>query len=403
MTSWISSRLFTLLLVTFTLLSVLGQISTSIYTPYFTDLAALYNTSTALIEKSVALFLIAFSVSQLLSGIACDYVNKKQFLLIGAVIFILGSLLVALAHGESSFLFGRIVQGLGGGVGVSVTRALSRQLFDEQQLTIALSLTNVAFGVAPAIAPILGTVVGEYFGITAIFNLVLLLAVIALLLLFITTLSIENHLPQRSVNVFSDTLSLLKCLFVQIALLGVASGMLYGIVFSFVTIAPSIIIGQHAQSKALFSVYSLLATLCFVLGSVTNIKLLMITTLQKFKLSCLIILILSLATLVGAVIAGISDLRIVLTVSYLMFFFIGIAMPCSVSLMLGFSNTTAGLLAALVGFFHLSGAATGAYVVATVNMRPTMAFVIVTTGLSLGSVILCTFIRTTDKRSDGMV
>lgn len=379
------------------MLSVLGQVSTSIYTPFFHDLAHNYDSHISLIEKSVAIFLIAFSASQLLSGILCDYISKRFFLLCGILVFMGGTLLVAWADSDNSFLFGRIVQGLGGGVGVSVSRGLSRQIFDEKQLSISLSITNMAFAIAPAIAPLLGTIIGEQLGVSAIFYFVLAIGGVALLLLLITSETISLHSPAISPNVSEETFRLIKKSSAPIILVGVASGLLYGIVFCFVTIAPSMIMDQHGLSKTLFSIYSLLATLSFVAGSILNIRLSKWSTLLKFRLSS--VAILSLSVLISALtfLLKFNGLVIMLAYSYATFFFIGIAMPCSVTIMLKFSAKSAGFLAALVGFFHLTGAAAGAYLVAyigsTLLMLPAYTFVLITTGLCLLSVTACLFLK----------
>lgn len=397
MASTFSRYNFYLVIGTFTLLSVLGQVSTSIYTPFFHDLAHNYDSHISLIEKSVAIFLIAFSASQLLSGILCDYISKRFFLLCGILVFMGGTLLVALADSDNSFLFGRIVQGLGGGVGVSVSRGLSRQIFDEKQLSISLSITNMAFAIAPAIAPLLGTIIGEQLGVSAIFYFVLAIGGVALLLLLVTSETISLHSPAISPNVSEETFRLIKKSSAPIILVGVASGLLYGIVFCFVTIAPSMIMDQHGLSKTLFSIYSLLATLSFVAGSILNIRLSKWSTLLKFRLSSVAILSLSVLISVLTFLLKFNGLVIMLGYSYATFFFIGIAMPCSVTIMLSFSAKSAGFLAALVGFFHLSGAAAGAYLVAyigsTLLMLPAYTFVLITTGLCLLSVTACLFLK----------
>ncbi|GGF85897.1 MFS transporter [Alteromonas lipolytica] len=377
---------FYVIVLTFILLSVLGQISTSIYTPFFADLADGFNTSLRIIEKSVATFLLAFSISQLLSGMGCDYLKKHTFLVVGLLVFIVGSLLAATAQTESQFLLGRIVQGLGGGVGVSVTRALSTQLFSEQQLTISLSLTNVAFGIAPAVSPVIGTVIGHYFGLSALFYFVALLAFLTLLLLIFSLFTVRQVAPTQQ-NVFGETLGLIRSVFNKILLVGVASGLLYGIVFCFVTVAPAIILGQHQQSKTVFSVYSLLATACFVAGSLVNIRLVASSVISKFSVSCLLIFMLSALQFITIGYFNVTTLPLLLCFSYVMFFVIGVAMPCSVSIMLGFSKTSAGFLAALVGFFHLTGASLGAYLVAEQTNDPTQSFALVTGLLGVGSLI----------------
>jgi DHA1 family bicyclomycin/chloramphenicol resistance-like MFS transporter len=76
-----------------------------------------------------------------------------------------------------------------------------------------------------------------------------------------------------------------------------------------------------------------------------------------------------------------------------MFFFIGIAMPCSVTIMLGYSETSAGFLAALTGFFHLTGAAIGAYSVTLLTLEPNDAFSLATCALSMASTAICTTLK----------
>ncbi|GFD67328.1 MFS transporter [Alteromonas sp. KUL106] len=384
-----SSNTFFFLTVTFTILSILGQVSTNIYSPFFYDLAKMYNSHVEVVEQSVAIFLVAFSISQLVSGIVCDYINKQKLLLCGILAFCLGTVMIILADTESTFLFGRIIQGLGGGVGVSVSRGLSRQIFTEKQLNISLSLTNIAFAIAPAVAPMMGTLIGESFGTIAIFHVVLMMGVIALLLLSSILTAVEKYTPATSINVLSETLGLIKTSMMNILFIGMASGFLYGIVFSFITAAPSMVMEQFGLSKTMFSICSLFATFSFVLGSLINIRLVAIPALRKFKFSSLCIFMLSLIFLLLVAGLNLDGLVTTLGFSYAAFFFIGIAMPCSVTILLGFSETSAGFLAALTGFFHLAGAAIGAYAVTILTMDPVVSFSYVTFALSLTSLFTC--------------
>ncbi len=384
-----SRNAFYSLTITFTILSVLGQVSTSIYSPFFFDLATMYGSHISIIEQSVAVFLVAFSLSQLASGILCDYINKQTFLFYGVLVFIAGTLMVALASEENIFLMGRVVQGLGGGVGVSVSRGLSRQIFSEKQLNASLSLINIAFAIAPAIAPLVGTLIGESLGTSAIFYFVFAMGLLALLLLFSVSNTLSHFTPPASHNVLSNTLELIKTTIVKLVSVGMASGLLYGIVFCFITIAPSMIMQQFGLSKTLFSVYSLLATLSFVVGSVLNIRLISLSPLQKFRGSSFCLAAFSVLFALAVFLNIGSGLVIILAYCYITFFFIGIAMPCSVTIMLGYSETSAGFLAALTGFFHLTGAAIGAYSVALLTLEPTNSFSLATCALSIASTAIC--------------
>ncbi|APD85306.1 MFS transporter [Alteromonas sp. Mex14] len=384
-----SRKAFYSLTVTFTILSVLGQVSTSIYSPFFFDLASMYGSQVSIIEQSVAVFLVAFSVSQLASGILCDYIDKQKFLFCGILVFIAGTLMVALASEEATFLIGRVVQGLGGGVGVSVSRGLSRQIFSEKQLNTSLSLINIAFAIAPAIAPLVGTLIGESLGISAIFYFVLVMGLFALLLLFSVSSILSHFTPPVFDNVFSNTLVLIKSTIVKLVSVGMASGFLYGIVFCFITIAPSLVMQQFELSKTLFSVYSLLATLSFVVGSIFNIRLTSLSPLQKFRVSSFCLAALSVLFALTVFLSIKSGLVSILAYCYITFFFIGIAMPCSVTIMLGYSETSAGFLAALTGFFHLTGAAIGAYAVTLLTLEPTASFSVAACALSVASIVIC--------------
>ena len=388
-----SRHTFYSLTVTFTILSILGQLSTSIYSPFFFDLAAIYDSYVGIIEKSVAVFLIAFSLSQLVSGVACDYLNKQKFLLYGVFVFIAGTLMVALATEENTFLVGRVIQGLGGGVGVSVSRGLSRQIFSEKQLNVSLSFINIAFAIAPAIAPLVGTLIGESFSVSSIFYFVLVMGVFALLLLLSVSTTLKQYMPTTSENVFSDTLALIKSTMMKIVSVGMASGLLYGIVFSFITISPSMIMQQFGLTKTVFSIYSLLATLSLVMGSIINIRLASVSPLFKFKYSSLFIAVLSVLFWLLISPFAIKGLMGILSYCYITFFFIGIAMPCSVTIMLGYSDKSAGFLAALTGFFHLTGAAIGAYAVTLITLEPIISFCLSSCSLSVASILICTTLK----------
>lgn len=397
MAAQLSTRSFYSITLTFILLSVLGQVSTSIYTPFFRELATLYSTRIDPIEQSVATFLIAFSCSQLISGIVCDYVNKRRFLIVGLLVFTAGTAIILLASNEPWFTTGRVIQGLGGGVGVSVTRALSKQIFNPAQLNLSLSFTNMAFGIAPAISPIAGTLIGERFGVTAIFGAVLILSSVTFVLLVSSPIHKTRILVASTQEVFEQTIHLLRQFFLKICLVGLASGLLYGVVFCFVTLAPAIVLEQHNLNKTTFSLYSLFATLSFVLGSLTNARIVSLSTGKKFKSASAAIMLVSLFTAALAWLTGWDNLYLLMGFSYCVFFIIGIAMPCSVSMMLGFSHTSAGFLAALTGFFHLSGAAAGAYLAALVNMNPTQAFFLLTCGLSICSFVASRYIESDNK------
>jgi MFS family permease len=79
-----------------------------------------------------------------------------------AFLFVLGSLIDALAPDMTSFLIGRTAQGLGGGMLVSLAYATIRRIFPERMWALGISMVSGVWGVASLIGPFIGGVFAEF-------------------------------------------------------------------------------------------------------------------------------------------------------------------------------------------------------------------------------------------------
>jgi len=128
-----------------------------------------FDVPAATLQLAVTLFLLAFAASQLVYGPASDRFGRRPVLVAGLLLFIAGGVLSLLAPSAQVLLLGRILQGVGGGAGPAIGRAMVLDVFGRQRAARIMAYMTIATPLAPAIAPIIGGVLQEYFQWRAVF------------------------------------------------------------------------------------------------------------------------------------------------------------------------------------------------------------------------------------------
>jgi len=147
------------------------------------------------VQQTVSVYLIAYALMSLLHGPLSDALGRRRVILVSMVVFASASVGCALAGSIEMLLTFRALQGISAGAGLIVGRAIIRDCFEGVAAQKLMSTVSMIFGVAPAIAPIVGGWVVAFarwpmiFWLLAAFSLLLWLACIALLP--------ETHPPER--------------------------------------------------------------------------------------------------------------------------------------------------------------------------------------------------------------
>lgn len=157
----------------------LGNAGSTLYLPAMPMIANALHTDAASMKLSLSLFLLGLGASQLIYGPLSDAYGRRFSLLIGLVIFIVGSLLSAMAHQVEPLLLGRLIEGLGIGCANSAGYAALRDIYSGHALTVHLAYTSVFVGTMPLLAPVAGGYLVEFFGWQSCFYF---LAAVALIL-----------------------------------------------------------------------------------------------------------------------------------------------------------------------------------------------------------------------------
>src|SRR5690606_3143892 len=116
-------------------------------------------------------------------------------LLLGVAIYALASLLCASMPTASALIALRLVQGVAGGAGIVIARAIVRDLFDTEAAARIFSLLAMVTGIAPVLAPVLG---GQLMHVTSWRGLFVTLSLIGCALLIAAALRIQETHPNPS-------------------------------------------------------------------------------------------------------------------------------------------------------------------------------------------------------------
>ncbi|MFD1121352.1 multidrug effflux MFS transporter [Methylophilus flavus] len=139
-------------------LAALAPFAIDTYLPAFHVMADSLQADPLSIQQSLTFYLLPYAVMTLCHGAVSDAVGRITTIKWGLGIFVLASIGCAFAPNVETLWLFRALQGMSGGAGNTVARAMVRDLFDGPQAQRVMATMQMLFGIAPAIAPILGGV-----------------------------------------------------------------------------------------------------------------------------------------------------------------------------------------------------------------------------------------------------
>ena len=138
------------------LLGMVGPFSIDTYLPAFSGMARSLNASPVEMQQTLSAYLFGFAFMSLFHGAISDSFGRRPVVLWGVAIFTVSSVGCALSQSVGQLVFFRVLQGLSTGAGIVVSRAIIRDMFEPSQAQKVMSLVTIYFGIAPAIAPVIG-------------------------------------------------------------------------------------------------------------------------------------------------------------------------------------------------------------------------------------------------------
>lgn len=330
------------------------QISETIYTPALPSVARGLLASASMVEMTLAIYFLGFALGVLLWGTISDWCGRRNTMLMGLLVYGIGTLACANVASVEALLAWRFLQAIGASVGSVITQTILRDSYDEAERTKLFSIMSGALAFSPALGPVLGGFISEFFGWRANFWALAILAVgLSIWSFFLLPETRPAHSKRLSLNKISQLFIEMirsRILWGHILLIGATNGVLFG----FYQEAPFIFIEQMGIKPNYYGLFGLLIAAATILAARISYR-------QSSRFSAQFIIQCGAAcVLVGGfifiliVIMGIFDLKaiggaIAVLTLFLIFFGIGLIIPNSLSQALKPFQIAAGTAGSIFG------------------------------------------------------
>lgn len=176
-------------------LAMVGPFSIDTYLPSFPAIAHALAVDATLVQQTLSVYLLAFSLMMLFHGTLSDTFGRRPVVLVSLVVYICASFAAAWSSSLEWLLVCRALQGMSAGAGVVIGRAIVRDLLSGADAQRALAQVTMVFGIAPAAAPIIGGWLQSVFGWTSVF---VFLSLFGLVLFVAAYTSLPESLPREA-------------------------------------------------------------------------------------------------------------------------------------------------------------------------------------------------------------
>jgi DHA1 family bicyclomycin/chloramphenicol resistance-like MFS transporter len=247
-------------------LGMLGPFSVDTYLPAFTGIAQSIGATPVEMQQTLSAYLFGFAVMNLFHGALSDSIGRRPVVLGGVALFTLASAGCALSQSIGALVFFRALQGMSSGAGIVVSRAVIRDMFPPADAQKVMSQVTIYFGVAPAVAPMVGGFLFVHVGWHAIFWFLTAIGValwIGNWRLLPETLHTTHRQPFRVGNLLRGYWHLLSN--PRFFALALASGIPFNGMFLYVLSAP-VFLGEHLHLPPQQFFWFFLLTITGIMG-----------------------------------------------------------------------------------------------------------------------------------------
>ncbi len=346
---------------------MLGPFAIDTYLPAFPKIAKDLGTSIGMVQITLAVFVFGLGVGQVFWGTLSDHIGRRIPLLSGGLLFSCGALVCATTHTIHTLIAVRFLMGVGGSAGVVVSRAIVRDLFEEKEAAKFYTMMMVVMGIAPIVAPFLGSILLTYCNWRAIFWTLTVfggLCVGGILRNCPETLARENRMRGHVADVFRGYGRVLaNRRFIGPALvLGCTSGML----FTYLASSSYLFIELFGIPVALFGFLFATNSIGIYIGSQSNHWLLRRFTSERILRGAMWINVCAAMMLVGCTWARLGGFPLFFALLFMCIATLGMIFPNVTAITMQPFAAEAGSASALLGIFQfvlgaIGGALVGAF------------------------------------------
>ncbi|WP_251422447.1 multidrug effflux MFS transporter [Veillonella agrestimuris] len=300
-------------------------------------------------ELTITGFLIGFSFAQLFWGAISDKIGRKIPLIVGMILFVIGSVGCTLATSMYELLAWRVFQAFGACVGPMLSRAMIRDLYSRAEAAKMLSTLAIVMAIAPIAGPMLAGHMLLWYSWHSIFWLLVVIGVIMLtFILFLPETHPEERRSHRSMAAtYGNYWILLRNKGFMKYTLCVTS--FYMAIYAFLTASPYVYIDVFHVPKENFGYLFALNIIGVMLLSAVNRRIVSAIRLDRLLRYSTMFSALCVIVVLALMLAGFTSLTLIVVGCFLFFSMNGIIAAVTNALALDRAGRIAGSGAALLG------------------------------------------------------
>ena len=256
-------------LLTLIILISYGSIGAALFTPAIPKLMDVFDISSGKAQLSIMVFLVGYSLGQLIYSPVAKRFGRKPALYIGISVSLIGAVLCALSgplHNFALLIYARFIGAVGSSVGLSLTFMIISDYYYETHARKVTAYTMLAFAVIPGVAIAAGGFLVAYLGWESCFYFLFLYGVFALYNVYKLA---ETGTREREATRFIKILREYKRDFKNKMLLvySVMIGSTTALIYIFAATAPIIAIHQMGLTPDKFGLLNLIPAAGYFLGN----------------------------------------------------------------------------------------------------------------------------------------
>jgi DHA1 family bicyclomycin/chloramphenicol resistance-like MFS transporter len=333
--------------------SAVSPLGINMYLPSMPGMARALGVDFTTIQLTLSLYLAAMAIGQLIIGPLSDRFGRRPILLIGLSVFVLGSLICLMAQNAGVLIFGRVVQAIGGCAGITLSRAIVRDLYRRDQVASMIGYVTMGMAVAPMVAPTIGGVLDTFYGWRASFAFLVLFGSLALL--FASLQLSETNRSRGSVGDGDRLLQSYLALFRSRLFWGysLATSFVSAMFFSFVAGAPYVMIEIMGRSPAEYGFYFALVPSGYILGNFVTARFAVTIGQNRMFLTGMAISLLGIGSMAAAFAAGLGHPLALFAPMFLIGVANGLVLPNGIAGAVSVKPDAAGAAAGLSGSLQI--------------------------------------------------
>jgi DHA1 family bicyclomycin/chloramphenicol resistance-like MFS transporter len=249
-----------------------GPLAMQVFLPALPMVQRDLSSTPGTVQLTLSLSMVAIAVATLVYGPLSDRFGRRPVLLGGLGLFVLGTLVCALAPNVTILILGRIIQAAGGAAGMVLARAIVRDRFGPERSASVIAQLTMAMVVAPMVAPAIGGALTDLFAWRAVFWFS---AVAGTLIALSVLLALpESHVqrgrsesPRAMLGAFAGLLS--SAGFVGYLAHTAFSSVIF---FSFISGAPYIMVSTLGRPATEYGLWFVLVSLGYMTGNYLAVR-----------------------------------------------------------------------------------------------------------------------------------